>query len=230
MTFRREGGSIVSSKPASVTPTGRRAAAKRPRASERYGKFSGQPQTIWLTEEGADRRMTLLQPFCYLDPKGKPWEVEPGYTVDGATIPPALWSLIGSPYTGDYRRASIVHDKACDGATPAKRKEADQMFFYACRAGGCTWAEAAILYVGVRIGALLPLVKVWHSTPAGKRRPLNLDPSPADDRLVADFRLIANRVLAEGVTNDPKVVEDRTNQALAAVLALDPQLLLRAAG
>ena len=59
--------------------------------------------------------------------------------MDGASIPRALWTLVGSPYRGDYRRASIVHDQACDDAhgDKDKRRAADRMFYHACREGGC---------------------------------------------------------------------------------------------
>jgi hypothetical protein len=121
-----------------------------------HGFFSGQPLTIWLTEDKQDRKMVLEEAFIFTDPEGKVWEVPSGYSIDGASIPKALWSLIGSPYTGDYRRASIVHDKACDDAKKDfnARRAADRMFFHACRAGGCSADEAKTLYLGVRIGAV----------------------------------------------------------------------------
>lgn len=103
--------------------------------ANKFGEFSGEPKTVWLTEDGPDRHMTLIEPFWY---KGKVMDVTApaGFRIDGATIPSALWSLVGSPYTGDYRRASIVHDKACVDANgdTKKRRAADRMFFYACRA------------------------------------------------------------------------------------------------
>jgi hypothetical protein len=60
--------------------------------------------------------------------------------------------MVGSPYTDDYRRASIVHDVACDDQT-VQRKDADVMFYHACLAGGCSFLQAKLLYAGVRIGA-----------------------------------------------------------------------------
>ena len=118
--------------------------------------FSGNPETTWLHLPGdQDRKMSLLADFTYIDWAGKPWVTPDACTVDGASIPRALWTLVGSPYTGLYRRASIVHDKACDDAVgdPAARKRADKMFYQACRDGGCSRWQAAVLYVGVRIGA-----------------------------------------------------------------------------
>jgi hypothetical protein len=82
-----------------------------------HGTFSGEPETRWLMETAEEnRRMKLLAPFSFVDPDGKEWITPVNYNVDGASIPRAVWTLVGSPYTGDYRRASVVHDKACDDA------------------------------------------------------------------------------------------------------------------
>ena len=110
-------------------------------------EFSGEPDARWLTESEADRNMCLLADFWFRDRSGKKWCVPEGYEVDGASIPQALWTLVGSPYTGDYRRASIVHDKACDDAQgdATARLKADRMFYEACREGGCSVAEATML-------------------------------------------------------------------------------------
>lgn len=118
-----------------------------------YGTFSGNPRTEWLVEDnGDDRDMRMLEAFFFIDPDGKKWLAPQGATINGASIPAPLWSTVGSPYTGDYRRASIVHDVACT-APDVPRKAADVMFFYACLAGGCGELRARVLYAGVRTGA-----------------------------------------------------------------------------
>src|SRR6266446_3380743 len=98
--------------------------------------------------------MRLTKAFSFEDPSHKIWLAPKNAVIDGASIPRALWTLVGSPYTGDYRRASIVHDKACDDAVnnSTARRAADRMFYHACRAGGCSIEDATLLYVGVRIG------------------------------------------------------------------------------
>lgn len=116
------------------------------------GLFSGDPQTTWLTEPGVDRRMRLLADFWFDDPVGHRWFAPKGSVVDGASIPQALWSSVGSPYTGPYRRASIVHDVACN-TNGVPRDAADEMFYFACIAGGCSVIQAKLLYAGVRIGS-----------------------------------------------------------------------------
>jgi hypothetical protein len=118
-----------------------------------HGEFLGNPKTEWLVNpSGEDQTMQLLEDFSFIDPAGIVWPAPKSSIVDGASIPRELWSLVGSPYTGDYRRASVVHDIACN--TPSvNRKEADVMFFHACHVGGCSPTQACVLYAGVRIGA-----------------------------------------------------------------------------
>ena len=118
-----------------------------------HGSFSGNPKTEWLVDQsGADRGMALTEDFWYLDPSGRKWDAPKGSVINGANIPRPLWSTVGSPYTDDYRRASIVHDIACDDQI-VRRKDADVMFYHACLAGGCSFLQAKLLYAGVRIGA-----------------------------------------------------------------------------
>jgi Protein of unknown function (DUF1353) len=181
-----------------------------------HGTFSGEPKTQWLTDPNQpDRNMRLLEDFSFTDPTGKKWMTPKDYVVDGASIPQALWTTVGSPYTGDYRRASIVHDKACDDAVndPAARRAADRMFYQACRAGGCSIEQATLLYIGVRIGGVWPHILPWVVAvvaPQGPRR----EKTPADQRIEADFRLVAHEVLAEPETDDPVEIEARTDRAI----------------
>jgi hypothetical protein len=119
----------------------------------KWGIFVGEVETGWLEPENEpDRDMRLLKDFSFMDPANKIWRAPQGSVINGASIPRSLWTLIGSPYSGDYRRASVVHDVAC-GLASVPRKAADRMFYFACREGGCTWFQARVLYIGVRIGA-----------------------------------------------------------------------------
>jgi hypothetical protein len=128
-----------------------------------------------------------------------------------------LWTSVGSPYTGNYRRASIVHDVACVAASgnPGKRREADRMFFQACRAGGCSIAEATILYVGVRIGAAAsPFEALARQLERGNAESAR---TPEESRFERLFRAVANLALAHGETEDPTQVESWTDEAIAEV-------------
>jgi hypothetical protein len=183
-----------------------------------HGEFSGEPKTVWLTEETEDRRMKLIDPFWFRDPDGKLWSADAEKTVDGASIPRALWTLVGSPYTGDYRRASIVHDVACveAGHDAETRRAADRMFFHACRAGGCPTWQAIVLYIGVRIGAALPDVPAWQESSRDASEP-RLRRSDADLRLERDFEAIARHVLDAGQSDEPAEIERRTDDAIFLV-------------
>jgi hypothetical protein len=190
-------------------------------AAMSHGDFSGEPQTRWLTDEKtADRKMTVLEDFWFVDPKKKEWRTPAYYEVDGASIPRALWTLAGSPYTGDYRRASVVHDKACDDAkgNPSERRKADRMFFHACRAGGCSIVEATLLYLGVRIGSLQSLVPAWIDSESEKP---HLARTASEKRLEADFELVGTEILSRGETDDPEELEARTDAALSRVTGVD---------
>jgi len=115
--------------------------------------FSGEPVTRWT----AERSMRLVEAFSYEDRKGKIWEAPAGSEINGATIPRALWTSIGAPFVGNYRRATIVHDYfvgelSNPAVTSAERKAADRMFYHACLHDGCSLKFAGILYIGVCLG------------------------------------------------------------------------------
>lgn len=189
-------------------------------------EFSGDPETRWLTEQGADRQMELLIDFWFRDSAGKQWDARNRTVVDGASIPRFLWALIGSPYTGDYRRASIVHDVACVEAygDDQMRRAADRMFFEACREGGCSRWDAIVLYVGVRFGAWTSNGLIEEDT-----RP-RLGEDSNSELLRREFRRASEEVLREGETDDPAEVERRTDaamQKLEARLALSTALRSR---
>jgi len=189
----------------------------------KHGEFSGDPESTWLTQEGTpDRQMRVLQDFSFTDPSLKVWPAPRGSVVDGASIPRALWTIVGSPYTGDYRRASIVHDIACDNAEQdtKKRRAADRMFFHACRTGGCSIWESIVLYLGVRIGAAAKDVPSWHAAISIEAAGPRLRRSDEELELERDFQRIADRVLAPGETDDPAELEKRTDAALAVTVGL----------
>ena len=115
--------------------------------------FSGEPLTRWK----GSRNMILEEDFYYIDPEGRKWDAPKGSHLNGATIPMALWNIIGSPYAGKYRRASVVHDVGVGelsnpNVSAKQRKEADRMFYHACRYDGCSKHFASMMYTGVRFG------------------------------------------------------------------------------
>ena len=116
--------------------------------------FEGDVETKWLVHGHHDRDMKLIKPFTFIDKNGRKWTAPRDFEVDGASIPRPLWATFGSPYVGDFRRASVVHDYYCkpehhDGATSA---EVHRMFYEAMLCDGVNPVKAWTMYQGVRVG------------------------------------------------------------------------------
>jgi hypothetical protein len=163
------------------------------------GSFSGNPKTEWLSEDGG-RFMRMLETFRYTDPNGRQWEAAAGYKTDGATIPRTLWSSVGSPFTGGYRCAAIVHDFALQNPA-VLRIDADNMFYFACLAGGCTPLESKLLYAGVRLGSWATLTRNFAEVLLPFCAPLARLPgqqSPGELAVRAKYTLLASELLLTG--------------------------------
>ena len=187
------------------------------RISSRFGEFSkAAPQTEWVVDKN-DRDMLLLRYFDFVDANNVTWPAPVNLRTDGASIPRAFWTLVGSPYTGLYRRAALVHDEACKvaGGNAAKRLAADKMFYSACRAGHCSPAQALVLFLGVRFGAWMPHVAEIAETP--RKFSVRLAMTPQEQRLVADFRLVGERLLSRKIADDADAVAQAVDQELAAL-------------
>ena len=113
------------------------------------GQFQGQVVVAWLqTEAGPDRDMRLMERFAFRDPNGTEWSVPAGAVINGASIPRVLWTLVGSPFVGDYRRASVVHDHFCRVKTKPWQA-VHRMFYDAMLAGGVSVSRAKTMYAAV---------------------------------------------------------------------------------
>jgi hypothetical protein len=75
----------------------------------KWGYYGGEPVTRWSPD---GRNMILVTELRYTDPKGEVWVAPAGSVTDGASIPRYLWSLMGGPFEGQYRNASVLHDAA----------------------------------------------------------------------------------------------------------------------
>jgi hypothetical protein len=92
--------------------------------------------------------MELVDKFGFRDKTGLDWMVPEGTRVDGASIPQALWSIVGSPFTGKYRDASVIHDFYCDTRL---RPWADvhRVFYEAMIVSGVSEVRAKVMYAAV---------------------------------------------------------------------------------
>jgi hypothetical protein len=113
----------------------------------RYGVFS----TYYLKVEPLNdktNRVRLLEDLIFIDSTGKKWTSPKGSVVDGATIPKALQSMIGTPYGGEYVLASVIHDVAYDEKKESWQ-EVHRAFYDALLASGVEANKASIMYIAV---------------------------------------------------------------------------------
>jgi len=88
--------------------------------------FSNTVKVEWIVDE--PRMVRLLEDVIFTDPRGVEWLAPKNSVVDGASIPEPLWSIVGSPYVGRYRRATVLHDVYCE--TRARPHELVHQMFY----------------------------------------------------------------------------------------------------
>ncbi len=114
-----------------------------------WGTFSGPVKATWLDDEDKNsRKMRLLADFSYTDPQGHIWLAPNGSIIDGASIPQFFWSAVGGPFEGSYRRASVVHDVACQKRS-SPWQSVHRMFYFAMLAGGVAESKAELMYAAV---------------------------------------------------------------------------------
>jgi len=118
---------------------------EKPVAPAPFGKFEGRVVTQW---EDDGRNMRLEEDFAYVDARGKRWLAPKGSTINGASIPQAFWSVIGGPFEGPFRNASVVHDVGCDEQKESW-EDVHRMFHDACRCGGVSPKKAKLMYWAV---------------------------------------------------------------------------------
>ena len=112
------------------------------------GVFVGDVIVKWLSS----REMQLLEKVIFIDDNQKEWVAPLGSVIDGASIPRVFWSLIGSPFSGKYRRASVLHDVYCESKTET-RAATNKMFYEAMRLDGVNYIKAKTMYLAVKLGA-----------------------------------------------------------------------------
>ena len=109
------------------------------------GKFKGKYQ---LSEFTPYTYKTLAE-LSYTTNKYITYTVPIGFVTDGASIPKLFWSLVGSPFTGLYRRAALIHDYLYAIQT-TKRSYADKVFLECMKVLKVGWWKRRIMYMAVR--------------------------------------------------------------------------------
>ncbi|HLO65317.1 MAG TPA: DUF1353 domain-containing protein [Azonexus sp.] len=120
-------------------------------ADMNYGRFTNTVKVEWVRGNTTERRMSLLEDFAYVDPKGKTWLAPKGSLTDGASIPRVLWTIVGGPFEGQYREAAVIHDVFCKTKSE-QHQDVHRIFYYATRATGVSEFYAKVLYGGVVAG------------------------------------------------------------------------------
>lgn len=118
-----------------------------------YGRFHGRVVTIWLDSKGEDRRMKLHYDTDLVFERctGELVPAVPDLEFDGASIPVWAWPLIGSPFTGKYRKAAVIHDTLCYFRDRPARA-CHEIFREMLRALGVGRFRAAVMYRALLLG------------------------------------------------------------------------------
>ncbi|HTV53686.1 MAG TPA: DUF1353 domain-containing protein [Terriglobia bacterium] len=114
----------------------------------RSGVFYG---TLKLQPTGDGVHMKVLELYSYKDAYGHILSAQPGFPTDGASIPRALWTVVGSPFTGKYVGAAVIHDVGCE-SHKYSWQVTDRMFYDAMLDLGVGNHLAKLMYYGVRLG------------------------------------------------------------------------------
>lgn len=117
----------------------------------RFGNFEGLPVNVTFVEvDGGEghRPGRLIDPITYNGPEARAWPVPGGSWLNGASIPRPLWPIVGSPYTGAYLEASIVHDHYCITKDRSWR-DTHRMFHDAMRCSGVGKMRASVMFYAV---------------------------------------------------------------------------------
>jgi hypothetical protein len=112
------------------------------------GSFFGERNLDFNLDRPGEIR--LRAPFGFRDSKGVYWRVPAGFVSDGASIPGSLWSFVGSPLTGQYVGAAVVHDYFCVVRRRSWRMT-HKVFYEAMLASGVNINKARELYTGVML-------------------------------------------------------------------------------
>jgi hypothetical protein len=116
--------------------------------SKHLGHYEGTAIVEFLPD---GRHVKLRQAYVFIDSQYTRWGVPTGAEVDGASIPRLFWTLIGGPFEGKYRDASIVHDFFCS-VRHRPWRAVHRMFYEAMVVSGVPLVKAKYMYAAVYLG------------------------------------------------------------------------------
>jgi hypothetical protein len=171
------------------------------------GTFKGSPQVTLLPD---GRKLKLIAAFAFTDAGGLVWTTPKDWTVDGASIPQAFWSVIGGPLEGLWRDASVIHDYYCD-AKSRTWQATHKVFYDGMIARGVETAEAKTMYYAVyKFGPRWVLAKPAAQAVAADAKAIQITPArpatKAEAQAVATYISSADPTLKqiEALADAPK--------------------------
>lgn len=110
------------------------------------GTFLGKVAIEWDDEDGFNRnKIKLLSDFGFQDPAGKKWIAQKGAELDGSSFTPLFEQMVGLPFVGEHRRASVLHDYYSRQLNEPWR-DVRRMYYAALLAEGMSESEAKTAY------------------------------------------------------------------------------------
>ncbi len=101
-------------------------------------------------------RFQLDATFEYYTEDGEDTIIVPaGFISDGASIPRIFWTIIGSPWSGKYGRAAVIHDYLYYKQI-FTRKKSDLIFLEGMKVLGVSWWKRHLMYRAVRMASWIP--------------------------------------------------------------------------
>jgi hypothetical protein len=174
-------------------------------ADPAFGHFDAPVKSEWALD---GRTMALLAPVVFHDTQQNlVWTAPAGSLIDGASIPRPLWSVVGGPYEGLYRDASVPHDYECCVKQHPWR-QVHRMFYDAMRARGVGEARAKWMY--------------WAVYQFGPRWPV-----PGDRAGLPPADLLRQRMRESDARNAMRLIEARPTLGLEQLEQLDATAITR---
>ncbi|MCK1699875.1 DUF1353 domain-containing protein [Bradyrhizobium sp. 146] len=177
--------------------------------AEPVDHFVGEALLRDLDPEGL--RFTLDQPFGYVDPSGIMWQAEKGLVTDGASIPWPLWSIVGGPFEGQYRRAAVIHDFYCDRKYRTWQRT-HRVFYDAMITGGVSTAKAKLMYYAVwRFGPRWSVTEIVPCAPEPSIGKFCASVKPTSVELSVERPIVEEKDVA-GATRELNEVADKVSK------------------
>lgn len=133
---------------------------------------------IAMCPGSSGRQWRLKEHFWWETPAGVRIDLHPGFETDGASVPRALWRLVGPPWAARYAPAAVVHD-VLYASELVPRKVADCLFREAMGQLGVSWWRRSVMYRAVRMGGAAVWRKHTPESVALARRFISTSASPA---------------------------------------------------